>query len=234
MARDYARERGTRRYNHRRRSNAASWRWLTAGLILGLLIAGLIYLKENSRNISKAVSDHLVHHPKTKTHHASKAAPVSKVKAAEKTDQTETQFDFYTVLPKMSVETPNNSGKTAQATEKLTTHAPSNKTEALKPILPPATPKTAPIDSTAQNKSAIETNSKYILRLAAIKNYEQADQIKAELTMQGFDVSIQRATIHNEIFYRINIGPYQSRELAIEQQKALSKQNMTSTVIKIP
>lgn len=195
MARDYARE---RRYRGRKQSGASSWRWLAAGLILGLIVAAILYVKESSQSHKKAPGHKSQEIKKTTPAHK-KPQHAAKQKPAE--TAPETQFDFYTVLPKMSVETP--------------------KTETTSP-------------STNNKKTAPHANDQYLLRVGAVKSYDKADQLKAELIMRGFDVSIQKILINKETYYRINVGPFSSREEAINQQKALQKEQIPTTVFKLP
>lgn len=81
-------------------------------------------------------------------------------------------------------------------------------------------------------KNPASTN--YLLQMGLAKNYVEADRLKAELTMSGFDVTIQPFTINGQIHHRVVMGPYPSKAAASQQQALLQKSAVTSVLIKVP
>ncbi|CAN5263534.1 SPOR domain-containing protein [soil metagenome] len=97
MAKDYAKSYGKRKKPQKSSSNSGVM-WLFAGLLLGLGIAGFLYINQNGvdalKNLKVASARVVEHKEKPVTAH--KAAPPAK----EETKQP--QFDFYTILPNMN------------------------------------------------------------------------------------------------------------------------------------
>lgn len=138
-----------------------------------------------------------------------KATPVAK-KSTHIQSSTKPKFDFYNVLSQ-------NQTRTQESKSTATKSAPVN----LNKLAIPA-------PNTTINKPAIS----YTLRVASLKNYADADRIKAELTLLGYNVSIQKVTIHNTTWNRVNLGPYTSLNAAQSAQNELKKNHYNSVILK--
>lgn len=77
------------------------------------------------------------------------------------------------------------------------------------------------------------SNIQYVLQVAAVQNSDDADHLQAELSLLGFDVYVQKAKIDNEVWNRVNVGPYSSSKAAETDQKRLAENNIKSIVKKI-
>lgn len=98
MARDYK-----RRANRRpARRNTPGWIWLAAGLLIGLFIAFLVYLKSQPRPASEATVTLAMHHRTRQTAGSARQSKPIKVPPAPKP-----RFDFYTILPEQEVVVPD-------------------------------------------------------------------------------------------------------------------------------
>lgn len=130
--------------------------------------------------------------------------PKAKIKAT-KTKATEPIFDFYTVLPKMHP---------ATTTTKNTKLPPNNKT----------------------TKVIIDKNkaTTYLVELATFTHLKDADELKAQLTLNGFEAHIKPIQKNNTTWYQLTMGPFATNQQAIEQQQLLIKQhNISSNIIKM-
>ena len=77
------------------------WIWLTTGLLIGLFVAFLVYLKDNFQTTPTTAS--------ASTSTKTDAREVRKNKQADELPPppTRTRFDFYTILPEMEVAVPD-------------------------------------------------------------------------------------------------------------------------------
>ena len=50
-----------------------------------------------------------------------------------------------------------------------------------------------------------------MLQVAAYQSFEDADQLKAKLTINGFDVRVQKVTIEDKQYFRVRLGPFESQ-----------------------
>lgn len=112
------------------------------------------------------------------------------------------EFDFYNMLANKKVEPP----------------------KAPKPATPPANKIPAP--------QVTQAPQSYVVQLASFSNYQDADRLRAQLTMTGLDVYIQTVQQNGGTLYRIYTGPYDSRGLAENQQTELRRQNIDSILLK--
>ena len=71
----------------------------------------------------------------------------------------------------------------------------------------------------------------YLLQMASFKTYADADRLKAQLTMLGFDVYIQSYTSNNQVHNRVVMGPYVLKSAAIQAQTRLQKKQVPSILI---
>jgi cell division protein FtsN len=78
------------------------WIWLTTGLLIGLFIAFLVYLKDNFQSTATV--------PSATANKPQDARAVRKFKEGEELPPppTRTRFDFYTILPEMEVAVPDD------------------------------------------------------------------------------------------------------------------------------
>jgi cell division protein FtsN len=81
--------------------------------------------------------------------------------------------------------------------------------------------------------NSTSANNKYLLQVAAVKAFTDADKLKAQLILQGFDVSIQKIKIGDTVWHRVNVGPFNTLGLAQTNQANLRKLNINSILLKI-
>lgn len=127
------------------------------------------------------------------------------------------------------------------ATIPETASPPSPTTQLNKETSPPTSPVNAEptsLPSPLAEKKPTETKdtepSNYLLQMASLKNYADADRFKAQLTILGFDVYIQSYTVNEQIYNRVVMGPYSSKTAATQQQARLQKNHVPSILIKAP
>jgi len=209
MARDY-------KYRARRRKKRAklsSWVGVISGLVLGLFVAFLVYIKMQAPPQPAAVYQESILPPVEQTRPAEPAAPAQ---AAQPPAPPKPRFDFYTLLPEMEVVVPDEAIAPPPA-----------------PVSAPAagsTPAAPPARSTAPAGPA-ET---YLLQVGSFRNGEQADRFRAELAILGLETSIQKVTIDNrDTYHRVRVGPFHDAVALNNARNLLKKQNIESKVIKL-
>ena len=116
------------------------------------------------------------------------------------------KFEFYTLLPEMEVVVPD---------EDLAAPSPA-------PAESASTDETGAADTAASTGTAVEENKQtepasgsghYILQVASFKSMNDADGLKAQLTLLGFRPVVQTVAINSdEKWHRVRIGPYADRD----------------------
>lgn len=195
MPRDYKH----RAQHKRKRKPISPWLGLIAGLLIGLFIAFLIYLKmlspqdglagSGDAGISSGQGHEDVRDVRKETKNTIPPPPPPR-------------FDFYTILPEMEVVVPE------QEIEART-----------KPGIKPRTP---------------EKDGTYLLQVGSFNGVEQADRLKAKLSLLGFETDIQKVTINGkDTFFRVRVGHFPNLDTLEKARANLRKKGYESIPIRI-
>ena len=117
MPRDYAKS------QHNEHKPIPGWIWMMAGLFIGLFVALLVYIKDNSSGklaITETVSKVFQTQKPTDTRDVKKSQTTQ---PPEPASSTKPKFDFYTILPELEVAIPEQEliNSTKDSNEKTST-----------------------------------------------------------------------------------------------------------------
>jgi cell division protein FtsN len=74
----------------------------------------------------------------------------------------------------------------------------------------------------------------YVLQAASFNNYNDADQLKAKLALQGLPATIQKVTIDGQReFHRVRLGPYEKIDDLDAATQQLSKLGIKAMRLKV-
>lgn len=74
----------------------------------------------------------------------------------------------------------------------------------------------------------------YILQAGSFRSLEQADQLKAQLTLLGMSISIQTVTINNkDTWHRVRVGPFSDLEQLNAARVRLREHNIKTILLKL-
>lgn len=232
MARDYARNRSSRRNARvgkitprggRRPSTQGGFSrkngpsklspilWLISGIALGLLIAS-IFLAKQSR------------HPLETTKPAKSSTQSSSSSHTLNTNNETDDSDHI-----QNSQTAKHTASRRQTTKKHSeapephydfyTMLPKNKIEASTPAA----------NTTTETPST--TPAQYHLQIATMSRFQEADQLKAELILLGYNASISKHKKDGSTRYRVNVGPFSDLKAATAQQESLLKDHFKSLLL---
>lgn len=238
MTKDYAkkrrphvtpRKRGGYSHAATDRSLMPAWAWMIAGLLLGLMLSGILYWKLNAplkplNPVSVAIQEESP---------LPKARKQGKNKEAMTSAQTNgSRFDFYTVLPTMSKEGPDMVDTTHATTSTLAL-ALQNQIQSTLPDQKETDLPKQPINPLTTE--AKEKTAPYVIQAGSFRQLSQAEELKAQLALSGFEASIQTFKMGpKDTRYRVFIGPFTSKDKADFQQAQLEQtQPLHSVVLKI-
>ena len=172
---------------------------MLSGLLVGLFVAFLVYLKMQSRVQPPPI---FIKDPKPAREVVTETGtPDSEDSTEDK--PSEPRFDFYTLLPEMEVVVPEQQirGKPEQGVRQ------------------------------------VEEPGTYYLQVGSFKNGEQADRLKAELAIKGFETVIQKVTIDNnndtQTWHRVRVGPYSDLEPLNRARQKLKASGHESSLVRI-
>lgn len=257
MTRQYRKPRrySTNNSSSRRGGSGGSIKWVIFGIALGVI--GMYFVLQPSSHPDgySGVHMHAAHNAAVPAH--TKAAAKQHPVAAADHPAAAGEYDFYTMLPQMQVKalTPaaqqnNARPASAQPAKPVATKPAPTATStptvvaATSPAAVAPPPATAPTTVAAAEPAstppppaaaatANKTNpSRFIVQVANVTDYHVADRLKAELTMLGLDVTLQTQNHDGQVWNRVLIGPYPSKQQAVERQQQLKQNNIPSIVIK--
>jgi cell division protein FtsN len=226
MPRDY-KHRANRR---RKRSKLSPLILVITGLLLGLFIAFLGFIKMRSSQEPPAFFQESLLPPVEETRPNASTAAESPAEAVEEAPQAQAlppkpRFDFYTLLPEMEVVVPEEEVAPPPPAAPVPRPAAASKPETQQPL--PAIPATTALDKAT-------TAETYLLQAGSFRNGEQAERFRAELALLGLQTSIQKVTINNkDTYHRVRVGPFHDTGSLNNARSRLSKQGIESSVIKI-
>lgn len=236
MAKTNRRRSNSRQYSRRPASSSGGLKWVLLGVMLGAL--GMFFVWQHQPHAENLLSNAQSLHTKLAQKKHIQQSPAHKPRPAS-------EYDFYTMLPKMEVKAveprlpaapvavqKNQSPKPPEAPA-IVNHPAKVSAPAATPLMAELVPLPATeVAETPKAKSQLASRENYIVQVANIKDYAQADRLKAELTMLGFDVVLQDYTVNGQTWNRVLAGSFSSKSAAIQQQKRLKQNNISSTLIR--
>lgn len=167
------------------------WLWLFAALAISGFAGLIYYLDQYDKSRSGAET-------------AAPANPDSGAnESADKKDKG-TDFSFYKLLPKISVDVPKSTGKEKQQ------------------------------PAASDNNSQTSPNAfSYVLQVGSFRDYQEADRLKARLAFLGIEVRIEKVTLNSDIWHRVRVGPIQSEREMNKIRGQLREQQIEPILLKV-
>jgi cell division protein FtsN len=79
-----------------------------------------------------------------------------------------------------------------------------------------------------------ETNVTFLLQVGSYQKFEEADQAKAQLALQGISSTIQRVVINgHDIWYRVHVGPLKTMPEVQSMRARLLESGQRVVVLKV-
>ena len=97
----------------------------------------------------------------------------------------------------------------------------------------PDEPEPAPARSRDKEQPGETRKSWYVLQVASYQNFGDADRLKAQLTISGFDAVIQKVTVEDKEYYRVRLGPYESQRKLKNVRQDLGEMGYSGISLKI-
>jgi cell division protein FtsN len=175
------------------------WIWLFAVVAISGFVGLIYYLDQYER--TKSIAQHV----DTGNAKPADSAETQGPPAAE----TKSRFDFYKLLPKLSVDVdkPDSAQPRTQTAPATTTN---NQTESAAPVF------------------------SYILQAGSFKDFQEADRLKANLALMGIQANIEKVTLNqSEVWHRVRIGPLNSEREMNSIRNRLRSENIEPIMLKV-
>lgn len=130
----------------------------------------------------------------------------------ENTQPTGPTFDFYTVLPGQS-----NAMPTLQS----------------KPQPLPSSQDDNSADTTGKSidNPAVQIKPQYLLVVNAYKTKQQANDMRSRLNLMNITAHVTEAMVHDKMVYRVELGPYDSKDEANSVREQIQQQGVFGATI---
>jgi cell division protein FtsN len=210
------------------RAQIPGWVWMVAGVAVGVFVSFLVKLAGMPNGGTSTVA--LEQRPAKsatletaggngpaaikgtgekkqadKTPHAGTDAKGKGGEQAAADAKPATKFDFYTLLPEREVIVPNER-------------------EAIKPA---DKPKAEPGQA-----APAETEEPLFLQVGSFRSSQEADRRRAQIILLGLDAKVESVQANGDTWYRVQAGPFTSREKLSKARNQLSAQGIESLLLK--
>lgn len=166
------------------------------------------------------------------------AQPVASNKTAKAESRqpvAQPKFDFYTLLKETEVPVPESS---APARPRPSTPKPARvASEPERTRLAPSTTSLANSRNAAAAPSPAPSSAEalvYVLQAASFKSAQDAQRLRAELSLSNLDVSIEAANVAGGTRHRVLVGPYASSDEVARARTVLARHQLKPLVLKRP
>ncbi len=107
-----------------------------------------------------------------------------------------------------------------------TTKTEQNKKESLAKPKPPIFLEDIKNHKVEVDIKEIETEGPYVMQCGSFKTHAQADKLKAKIAFAGLLSDISRTEGKNGIWYRVRLGPFETKRLAESAKNSLKRQKI--------
>src|SRR4249919_3416021 len=211
-----AAKRGKTQARRNGRQGIPGWVWGLAGLVLGALIIGYVFMGDQWRsklgNLPRPNPD--------------ATAPASNASTDESIagdgpsivpDKPKPKYDFYTLLPEKEVVIPD-----AELAEQARAETKAASVDAN--TATPATTATATVPVAGTNATATTAgdNVRYLIQAGAFRGNDEAEALKAQIALTGEVARVEAAQINGNTVYRVRMGPYPTASGLAAAKQALA------------
>lgn len=213
------------------RAQVPGWVWLIAGVAVGVFVSFLVKLAGmpnggsttvaldagaakgatlgTASRIAPGKADGKADPGRSIDNPGDKPAPrKSAAKDGDKADATQsaTKFDFYTLLPEREVIVPNER-------------------EAIRQTDKPKTP-------AGTTPPVAEPEEPLFLQVGSFRSAAEADRRRAQIILLGLEARVESVQASGDTWYRVQAGPFTSREKLSKARNQLSAQGIESLLLK--
>jgi len=212
------------------RPQVPGWAWLVAGVLVGVFVSFLVKLAgtpssgsatpvavkagdkvvksatlETGKDVNKSALSKVADKPSEKDKDADKSVDKTADKTPPDTAKPATRFDFYTLLPEREVIVPNER-EAIKAKDKQKAVAGQAPTE--------------------------EVDESLFLQVGSFRSAQEADRRRAQIILLGLDAKVESVQANGDTWYRVQSGPFTSRDKLSKARTQLSGAGIESLLLK--
>jgi len=201
----------------------STWIWLFAGILIGIIISFLVYLRElpsvDKLNQLQQQLEQLNASQKT----------VASLPSAKKTEKN--QFSFYDefVAGNVAKPPPNEAFPTPASLPDVAVIPTTTPTLMVSQALKPDIDSSVAEINTSQEMLGTMTpppQGSSMLQVSSFRDIKKANQLKARLTQSGFFIQIESVQVAGFLWHRVLVGPYNNQNDISQAIAQLEQQHL--------
>lgn len=199
-------KRGASRYQAPAAKNGVpGWVWLVAGLAIGGFI---MFLMKAAVQGKQPQQNGQAQQP-AQTQTPAQAKP---------------KYEFYTLLPESEVVVPPEAvpekAPPPPTPAELAKADEARAKAALAGQVPPPLP-----------KAVVAASTQFFLQAGSFRKQSDADRVRAQIILLGQSVNVEAGNVRDETWYRVMVGPFNSRDQLSQAQKTLSSNGFSNLLL---
>ncbi len=217
-------KRGASRYQAPAAKNGVpGWVWLVAGLAIGGFIMFLMKLEPGRKDVQRE-------RPDAQRPAAVQGKQPQQNGQAQQPAQTQTpaqakpKYEFYTLLPESEVVVPPEAvpekAPPPPTPAELAKADEARAKAALAGQVPPPLP-----------KAVVAASTQFFLQAGSFRKHSDADRVRAQIILLGQSVNVEAGNVRDETWYRVMVGPFNSRDQLSQAQKTLSSNGFSNLLL---
>lgn len=193
-------KRGASRYQAPARKPVPGWIWLVCGLVIGGFLVMLANLEPGRDEVRRDKPD---------------TRPATTPKTSQPTQPSKPKYEFYTLLPESEVIVPPDALPSQPEQKPVTPEEAARIDRArAEAALAGETPAPPPL--------VVKPTTQYYLQAGSFRQSGDADRVRAQILLLGQNARIESGKVREELWHRVMVGPFGSKEQMEQTQKELA------------
>ncbi|MFP9012520.1 SPOR domain-containing protein, partial [Pseudomonas aeruginosa] len=80
-------------------------------------------------------------------------------------------------------------------------------------------------------KSVVAASTHFFLQAGSFRKQSDADRVRAQIILLGQSVNVEAGNVRDETWYRVMVGPFNSRDQLSQAQKTLSSNGFSNLLL---
>ena len=160
---------------------------------------------------------------------AQHTVPTATKTAPQQAQLPKPKFEFYTLLASEHAVTKGPAPSSAQV---VTKSQPGSSPPVAQVAQVASVATVASVKPSSSSSPVVTNKEAYLVQIGSFKSEQEAERMKAALTLKGFVVNVSAVTQQKTNWYRVTIGPFASRAQAISAQLSVARSEHITGMIR--
>ncbi|HCL4002484.1 TPA: SPOR domain-containing protein, partial [Pseudomonas aeruginosa] len=79
--------------------------------------------------------------------------------------------------------------------------------------------------------AVVAASTQFFLQAGSFRKHSDADRVRAQIILLGQSVNVEAGNVRDETWYRVMVGPFNSRDQLSQAQKTLSSNGFSNLLL---